>query len=157
MTPREHAYAVRLRWTGAALGPARTYAEYSREHELAIGDKPPLRASADPAFRGDASLYNPEELLVAALSSCHLLSYLAHCALAGLAVTAYDDDASGTMEERGGAGRFTRVVLRPHVVVDDDRVELARELHRAAHASCFIANSVNFPVECEALVERAGP
>ncbi len=151
---RTHAYDVALAWTGAAGGPTRAYASYSREHELAFAGKPSLRASADPAFRGDAGAYNPEELLVAALASCHMLSYLAHCALAGIAVVAYTDAARGEMEERGGAGAFVRVVLRPRVVVDDDRLERASELHHDAHASCFIANSVNFPVVCEPQIVR---
>jgi organic hydroperoxide reductase OsmC/OhrA len=156
VTGREHGYAVRVRWTGSTSGPTRSYAAYSREHELGFAGKPALRASADAAFRGDASAYNPEELLVAALSSCHLLSYLAICALEGIAVVAYADDASGTMMERGGAGRFALVTLRPHVVVDDDRLERARAIHHTAHESCFIANSVNFPVVCEPVVERLG-
>ena len=156
MTGREHGYAVRLRWTGAAHGPTRTYAAYSREHELDFAGRPALRASADAAFRGDPSAYNPEELLVAALSSCHMLSYLAICALEGIAIVAYTDSASGTMLERGGAGRFTLVTLRPHAIVDDDRLERARAIHHPAHESCFIANSVNFPVVCEPVVERLG-
>ncbi len=154
---RTHAYDVALAWTGATAGATRTYAGYSREHELAFPNKPSLRASADPAFRGDADAHNPEELLVAALASCHMLSYLASCALAGIAVVAYSDAARGEMEERGGAGAFVRVVLRPRVVVDDDRLERANELHRDAHAACFIANSVNFPVVCEPDVVRHAP
>jgi organic hydroperoxide reductase OsmC/OhrA len=153
---RSHAYAVRLAWTGAAAGPTRTYAGYSRDHEIASTGKPALRLSADPAFRGEAACYNPEELLVAALASCHMLSYLAYCALEGLAVVSYADEASGTMEETGGSGAFTRVTLRPRVVVDDDRLERARALHHDAHAACFIANSVNFPVVCEPEIGRHG-
>jgi len=146
---RAHRYEVRCAWTGAAAGPTLGYAGYSREHELAFDGKPSLRASSDPAFRGDTRLYNPEELLVAALSSCHMLSYLTFCALAKLAVVAYDDSAVGVMEERGGSGNFTLVTLRPRVVVADDRLDRARDLHREAHAACFIARSVNFPVVCE--------
>jgi organic hydroperoxide reductase OsmC/OhrA len=152
---RAHSYAVRLSWTGASAGTTRDYSAYSREHELIFAGKPSLRASADPAFRGDASAYNPEELLVAALSSCHMLSYLALCARDRIAVVAYDDDAAGTMEESGAGGRFTLVTLRPRVLVDDDRLDRARALHEAAHASCYIASSVNFPVTCDPLVERA--
>jgi organic hydroperoxide reductase OsmC/OhrA len=154
---RTHAYDVALAWTGAAAGATRTYAGYSREHELAFAGKPSLRASADPAFRGDAGAHNPEELLVAALASCHMLSYLAHCALAGIPVIAYTDAARGEMDERAGSGAFVRVVLRPRVVVDDDRLERANALHRDAHASCFIANSVNFPVVCEPEIVRYAP
>ena len=149
MSAREHAYAVGLRWSGAAAGPTAAYATYSREHELVFAGKPSLRASADPYFRGDAAGYNPEELLVAALASCHMLSYLALCALETLPVIAYEDAASGTMEEAGGAGRFTLVTLRPRVTVPADRIARARDLHHAAHGVCFVANSVNFPVACE--------
>ncbi len=154
---RTHVYEVSLAWTGASAGPTHTYAGYSREHELAFADKPSIRASADPAFRGDAAAHNPEDLLVAALASCHMLSYLACCALARIAVVAYTDAARGEMEERGGAGAFVRVVLRPRVVVDDDRLERANALHHDAHAACFIANSVNFPVVCEPEIVRYAP
>jgi organic hydroperoxide reductase OsmC/OhrA len=150
--PRLHRYEGRLVWTGAARGPIKTYASYSREYEVAFPGKPVLRGSADPAFRGDASLHNPEELLVAALSSCHCLSYLALAALAGIVVTAYEDAATGTMEETRGAGRFTDVLLRPTVTIASGApadVEKARALHEGAHATCFIAASVNFPVRCE--------
>ncbi len=150
MAARTHRYDCRLVWTGASQGPTRTYASYSRTYEVAFGDKPVLRGSADPAFRGDPALHNPEELLVAALSSCHCLSYLALAALANLAVVSYEDAASGTMEETRGAGKFTDVVLRPRVTIaaGGDAAK-ARALHEEAHATCFIAASVNFPVRCE--------
>jgi organic hydroperoxide reductase OsmC/OhrA len=145
-----HDYAATLVWTGARNGPTSSYQSYSREHEFQCGDKPPIRASADPHFRGDPALYNPEELLVASLSSCHLLSYLAECARAGVHVVAYEDHASGVMTMRDGRLRFTEVMLRPRVTVapgtDLDR---ARELHHPAHDDCYIANSVNFPVRHE--------
>jgi organic hydroperoxide reductase OsmC/OhrA len=147
--PRAHRYEGRLVWTGAARGPTRTYASYSREYEVAFEGKPVLRGSADPAFRGDASLHNPEELLVAALSSCHCLSYLALAALGGIVVTAYEDAATGTMEETRGAGRFKEVVLHPRVTIASGDPDKARALHEEAHATCFIAASVNFPVRCE--------
>jgi len=152
---RSHGYEVKVAWTGAAAGPTRTYAGYSREHTIACGNKPAFAASADRAFRGNPELPNPEELLVAALSSCHLLSYLAVCALEEIAVVSYEDEASGTMLETGGAGRFSRVTLRPRVTIEGDRIERALELHDVAHESCFIANSMNFPVECEPVVTRA--
>jgi organic hydroperoxide reductase OsmC/OhrA len=151
---RVHEYGVRLRWTGAAAGPAAAYAGYSRDHELDFEGKPSLAGSADPFFRGDAARYNPEELLVAALSACHMLGYLAFCALEGLAVVGYSDSASGSMNEGGGSGAFSRVTLRPRVVVDSDRLDRARALHRDAHAACFIANSVNFTVSCEPQIVR---
>ena len=157
MQTRTHAYTVDLRWPGAAAGPPRSYASFSREHELGFVGKPALRGSADPFFRGDAALYNPEEMLVAALASCHMLGYLAYCALDRLAVVAYEDAAHGTMSETNGSGTFTLVTLRPRVVIDDDRLERARDLHHDAHAACFIANSVNFPIVCEPEIVRFAP
>jgi organic hydroperoxide reductase OsmC/OhrA len=154
MKAREHAYDVEVDWTGAASGPTKTYDGYSRAHELRIDGKATIASSADPAFRGDSALHNPEQLLVAALASCHLLSYLALCAREGIAVVAYCDRATGTMIERAGVGRFTNVTLRPHVAIDDDRSDRARALHAAAHEQCFIANSVNFPVLCEPTIVR---
>ncbi|MBC5811241.1 MAG: OsmC family protein [Candidatus Eremiobacteraeota bacterium] len=151
---REHAYETRVVWSGASQGPTTSYAAYSRAHTIEADGKPSLAGSADPVFRGDASLWNPEEMLVAALSTCHLLSYLALCALEGIAVTAYRDRATGIMSEMSGAGKFVSVVLRPEVEIDDERVERATALHEKAHAQCFIANSVNFPVEHQAVVAR---
>ena len=93
----EHHFAARLLWTGAATGPTRTYEGYGRAWRAEVAGKPPLEGSADPVFRGDAARYNPEDLLVVALASCHMLSYLALCARAGIAVAVYEDQASGTM------------------------------------------------------------
>jgi organic hydroperoxide reductase OsmC/OhrA len=98
MKAREHAYRTSLTWTGATRGVTTSYAAYSREYRVAFDGKPVLNGSADPAFRGDPALYNPEELLVAALSACHLLTYLALCSLAGIEVVSYGDDACGRME-----------------------------------------------------------
>ncbi len=143
---RVHTYAIGLAWTGAANGPTQTYAGYSRTYEISIAGKPVLAGSADPLFRGDASRYNPEELLVAALASCHLLAYLALCSREGIAVVSYADSAKGAMSERGGVGHFTNVTLYPRVTIADDRIDRAYALHAIAHEECFIANSVNFPV-----------
>lgn len=148
-----HNYHATLVWTGARQGPTTSYEAYSREHELRIGDKPVLRSSADPHFRGDAALYNPEELLVASLSSCHLLSYLAECARGGVHVVAYEDRAEGTMAIKDGKMRFTEVRLRPRVTVAKGTdVAKASALHERAHEDCFIANSVNFPVRHDATI-----
>jgi organic hydroperoxide reductase OsmC/OhrA len=145
-----HLYTVALQWTGARVGPTTSYQSYSREYEFRCGDKAPIRGSADPHFRGDPTLYNPEELLVVALSTCHLLSYLAECARAGVQVTAYEDEAVGTMTIRDGRLRFTDVLLRPRVTLAKGaNVEKAHALHKAAHADCYIANSVSFPVRHE--------
>jgi organic hydroperoxide reductase OsmC/OhrA len=152
--PRIHEYNVAVNWTGAASGPTSSYAAYSREYEIVIPGKPTLIGSADPAFRGDAAHHNPEELLVAALSTCHMLSYLALCALEKLSVTKYADNAAGMMTEEGGSGRFVSVSLTPVVTIDDDRLELAMELHHRAHETCFIANSVNFMITMQPTVSN---
>lgn len=150
---RDHGYRLRVVWTGAAAGPTRDYKGYSREYRVEIAGKPVLAASADAAFLGDPSLYNPEDLLLAALSGCHLLTYLALCVRAGIQVVAYEDDAAGTMVLEGGGGRFTEVTLRPRVVIAAaEDLERARALHAKAHGDCFIANSVKFPVRHHAEV-----
>jgi organic hydroperoxide reductase OsmC/OhrA len=153
---REHSYLVATTWTGASDGPTRTYKGYSRTYRQDFGDKLELTGSADPAFLGDASLVNPEELLVASLSSCHMLSYLAWCALEGVEVVAYEDSAEGLMAEQHGAGEFKRVTLHPRITVAAGTdVDKARALHAKAHEVCFIARSVNFPVEHEAEIHVA--
>jgi len=151
-----HDYAVHLVWTGAREGPTRDYASYSRTYTLAIDGKPTLTATADPTFGGDPALHNPEDLLVASLAGCHMLTYLALCARAKIAVTAYEDAASGTMVVEGGGGHFTDVTLRPRVTVAAGTdVEKARALHEPAHRHCFIAASVNFPVRHQAEITVA--
>ena len=143
----QHEYSSSLIWTGAKAGPTVSYQSYSREYEYRCGDKNWTRGSADPQFRGDGTLYNPEELLVVALSTCHLLSYLALAARARLPVVAYEDAARGVMQSVDGVVRFTDVLLSPRVTIaaGADSAK-ALELHHAAHAECYIANSVNFPV-----------
>lgn len=143
-----------MTWTGN-LGPGTTgYREYARSHEVTAEGKPAIAGSSDPAFRGDPKRWNPEELLLAALSQCHLLSYLHLCAVAGVVVTEYVDQPVGTMTEGGaGGGRFTEVVLRPRVTVAaPEMADKAKELHAEAHEKCFIASSVNFPVRHEPVV-----
>ena len=109
-------------------------------------------------FRGDASRYNPEELLVAALSSCHMLAYLHLCAVLGIIVEDYKDEAEGVMAESAdGSGRFTSAVLHPVIAISGGDPNVARELHDEAHRMCFIANSVNFPVRHEATITVAPP
>jgi len=151
----EHRYETRLSWADPAgtVDPR----SYTREHEVVAPGRPVLVGTADKPFRGDPALWNPELLLLAALSGCHLLSYLSFCARAGVVVTAYADAASGTMRQEGMGGRFTEVVLRPEVVVADASMrEQAEALHAPAHDACFIASSVNFPVRHAATVLVAG-
>ena len=143
---REHHFACRVRWTGAAQGPTRSYDAYSRDWRVEVEGKPALDGSSDAAFRGDPAKHNPEDLLVAALAGCHLLSYLALCARAGIEVLDYQDQASGRMTIKDGRMRFTEVTLAPEVTIGAGDLEQARALHEEAHAHCFIANSVNFPV-----------
>lgn len=144
---KEHHYALRLRWTGNKGEGTTGYKAYDRAYEVSIDGKPDLPGSADPAFLGDPSRYNPEDLLVASLSACHMLWYLHLCADAGIVVTDYRDDASGTMQQESGGAQFTSVVLKPKVTIraggDTDKAE---KLHERANALCFIARSVNFPV-----------
>jgi len=149
---KSHRYQLRLDWIGARQGPTQNYETYSREFRVEISGKPALIGSADPAFRGDAGLYNPEEMLVAALSSCHMLSYLALCVRSRIAVVAYTDTASGTMSDKTPHRMgFTEVMLHPRVVIAASAdAAKAKALHEQAHKLCFIANSVNFPVHHEA-------
>ncbi|GAA4450045.1 OsmC family protein [Phytohabitans houttuyneae] len=147
---RTHTYEVAVRWTGNRGTGTSGYRDYGRDHDVETDGRPGIEGSSDPAFRGDKSRWNPELLLVAALSECHLLSYLHHCAVSGVVVTGYTDAALGTMEQEGNGGRFTEVVLRPRITVaSPDMVEAAVRLHEDAHRDCFIASSVNFPVRHE--------
>jgi organic hydroperoxide reductase OsmC/OhrA len=143
-----HQYQVSLRWLGNRGSGTSGYRNYDRTHEVLGTGKTPIPGSSDPAFRGEADRWNPEELLVAALSQCHMLAYLHLASSAGVVVTEYTDTASGTLAlDTGGAGHFTSAVLRPVVTVTQPAMrERAQELHDDAHALCFIARSVNFPV-----------
>ena len=147
----EHRYPLTATWTGDRGSGTSGYRDYDRSVTLSIAGKPDLAASSDKPFRGDPSRWNPEDLLLAALAECHLLSYLHACVTAGVVVVAYEDEAAGTMVEDGrGGGAFTEVVLRPRVTVADEAMrEAALAAHDQAHAWCFIANSVNFPVRHE--------
>jgi organic hydroperoxide reductase OsmC/OhrA len=155
---REHRYSVSVTWTGNLRNGTSGHREYSRDYDIGVEGKAVIHGSADPAFRGDRSRWNPEELRVASLSACHKLWYLHLAAEAGIVVTTYADRAEGAMEVgRDGVGRFKRVVLRPTVTLTPGSdVERARALHKPAHEKCFIANSVNFPVECEPEIAAAG-
>ncbi|MEO6454623.1 MAG: OsmC family protein [Ginsengibacter sp.] len=144
----QHNYNLILKWTGNKGTGTSNYRAYERSHTIIIDHKAELLASSDPVFRGDKTRHNPEELLLAALSSCHLLSYLHLCAVAGVIVVDYIDNAAGIMVETpNGGGHFTEVTLNPYVTVTENlMIEKANELHTKANELCFIANSVNFPV-----------
>ncbi len=151
---KHHSYSVATVWTGNDGLGTENYRAYRRDHEISAPGKPLIPCSSDPNFRGDKTRYNPEELLLASLSACHMLWYLHLSSEAGLVVINYQDQAEGTMvESEDGGGRFTQVTLRPVVTFAGNKdTELATTLHERAHHLCFIANSVNFPVVCEPVI-----
>lgn len=146
---KQHHYQAGIRWTGNRGEGTSNYKAYGRDHVISIPGKPDIEGSSDPAFRGDAGRYNPEELLLAAISACHMLWYLHLCAEAGVVVLNYMDKANALMQEdETGMGRFTEATLSPFVTVADQHMTgKAMTLHHEAHRFCFIANSVNFPVK----------
>ncbi len=152
---KEHTYAVSMKWTGNDGPGTSHYKSYRRDHVYSAPGKPDIPGSSDPHFRGDGSRYNPEELLVAALSSCHLLWYLHLCAVNGVVVVEYEDKAIGVMQENtDGSGQFLGVDLYPKVkIAAGSDLEKAAALHDEVHHLCFIARSVNFPVHSHATVE----
>jgi organic hydroperoxide reductase OsmC/OhrA len=154
----EHHYALTVTWTGNTGDGTAAYRGYRRTHTVTAEGPPELLGSADRTFHGDRERWNPEQLLLAALAQCHMLSYLHVCVDAGVVVTHYVDTATGSMRtDTEGSGRFTEVVLHPVVTVAaDSMVEPAAAAHRRAHELCFIANSVNFRVRHEPVVEAAG-
>jgi len=148
---KQHGYEVRVEWIGNDGEGTKTYKSYRRDHTITCDGKAQIHGSSDPNFRGDPSRYNPEELLVASLASCHMLWYLHLCAVNRVVVVEYKDAPAGTMlEDRDGSGRFAQVTLHPTVTIENGcSVERAGALHEEAHRYCFIANSVNFPVRVE--------
>lgn len=145
---KEHHYSTTVNWTGNTGKGTSDYKGYERNHTIQSIGKTVIDGSSDPSFRGDKTKYNPEELLVASLSTCHMLWYLHVCSEAGVVVVDYSDNAKGTMiETADGGGRFAEVTLYPSVTVADaSMIEKANELHHKANRFCFIANSCNFPV-----------
>ncbi len=125
------------------------YRAYDRNHEILIEGKATLLGSADPSFHGDKTVHNPEDLLLASLSACHMMSYLHVCVKAGIVVTDYIDNATGIMTvNKDGSGQFIEVTLNPAVIIADEmHLAKANESHHEANKLCFIANSVNFPVK----------
>jgi organic hydroperoxide reductase OsmC/OhrA len=151
---RTHEYTAEVRWTGNRGTGTSGYRDYDRAHDVSAEGKPAIAGSSDPAFRGDRARWNPEELLVAALAQCHMLWFLHLAAVSGVVVTDYVDRPEGTMlEQDDGAGQFTRVVLKPEVTVTGAAMrEHSQHLHEQAHANCYVARSVNFPVVHEPTV-----
>ena len=157
MTAQSHQYTTRLVWTGNTGQGTAGYTGYGRDYTVAVDGKPDLYGSSDPAFRGDPSRHNPEDLFVASLSACHMLFFLSLAARQGIRVLAYEDDAQGTMVTDGdGGGKFDEVVLRPRVTIaEGSDAELVAQLHVMAHERCFIANSCNFTIRHEATMRVA--
>jgi organic hydroperoxide reductase OsmC/OhrA len=145
---REHQYSLTVKWTGNRGTGTSAYRAYNRSHLLQAENKPGISCSSDPAFSGDPSKYNPEELLVASISACHMLWFLHLCSESGVVVTDYYDNARGTMQETaGGGGHFSTVDLYPTVTVTESAmIGKMDSLHSRANQLCFIANSVNFPI-----------
>jgi organic hydroperoxide reductase OsmC/OhrA len=150
----EHRYDVAVRWTGNLGEGTSGYRGYSRAHVVSTAGRPDIAGSSDPTFRGETDRWNPEQLLVAALSQCHMLWYLHLASSAGVVVVDYLDEAVGVMiEGEDGGGQFGEVLLRPSVTVTEERmVERALAKHGEVGAKCFIARSVNFPVRHEPTV-----
>lgn len=145
---KEHHYRLSVSWTGNKGAGTSSYTAYERSHVISAENKPDILASSDPAFRGDPARYNPEELLLASLSGCHMLWFLHLCAENGIVVTAYTDQPEGTLAmHENGSGQFAEVSLHPQVTVTEkSMLEKLGALHEKAHQYCFIAKSVNFPV-----------
>lgn len=150
----EHRYELTSTWTGNRGTGTSGIRDYDRAITVDVAGKPTMLASSDTPFRGDPERWNPEDMLLAALSECHLLSYLHACVVAGVVVVSYRDRATALMREDGrGGGAFVEAVLHPEVVVADAAmIEAAMAAHEQANAWCFIANSVNFPVRHDPVV-----
>jgi organic hydroperoxide reductase OsmC/OhrA len=146
---KEHHYKATIHWTGNKGTGTSSYRNYERSHTINIENKTIIEGSSDPAFRGDKTKHNPEDMLLSSLSSCHMLWYLHFCSEAGIIVTDYTDEVTGIMAETSdGSGQFTSVTLHPSVTVtEESMIEKANELHHKANEFCFIAKSVNFPVK----------
>lgn len=147
-----HWYGVQVAWTGNRGAGTATYAGYARDHTISAPQKAAISGSSDPAFRGDRTRYNPEELLVASASACHMLTYLHLCAVNKVVVLRYEDQCTGEMQVGGdGSGAFVRIDLRPEITVSREAdVKLAEALHEQAHQICFIANSLKTPLHIHA-------
>lgn len=146
----EHHYNLKATWEGNKGEGTKNVRAYDRSHTVTIAGKPQLFLTTDNAPVGDKNKLNPEDLLVTSVSSCHMLSYLYVCALEGIVITSYEDNATGTMiEHKEGGGNFKEVTLNPvFTVAEESMKQRAIELHHKAHEICYIANSVNFEVKC---------
>ena len=153
---KEHAYTATVRWTGNQGEGTTDYKVYTRDYDIICDGKPVIKGSADPGYLGDAARHNPEDMLLASLSACHMLWYLHLCAVSKVVVTDYEDRAEGVMETNpDGSGAFTRATLKPRITITPESdAATAEALHEKANALCFIARSVNFPITHEAEITR---
>ena len=146
---KKHRYEIKIEWTGNQGEGTRDYKSYNRNHEISGQEKyKEILASSDPSFLGDSSRYNPEELFLSSISSCHMLWYLHLCAVNKIVITNYVDYATGIMEEEeGGSGKFKEVTLHPEITIKNKGfIKKAESLHSEANRLCFIANSCNFKI-----------
>ncbi|MGD9691899.1 MAG: OsmC family protein [Phycisphaerales bacterium] len=154
---RGHEYNAKLVWEGDEKVGTLDYSAYSRQYRVEFAGKPRMTGTADPMFKGDPKIHNPEDMFLASIAGCHMLSYLALCAKYKVNVLAYEDDVWAKLELSGGGGKFTEVVLRPKVrVAAGTDVEKAKSLHDGAHHICFIANSCSVPIRVEAEIVVGG-
>lgn len=158
MPKKDHQYHATLEWQDEAGSGTQRYDGYSRSFQARLPGKPTLEGSADPAFHGDCARHNPEDMLLVAVASCHMLSFLALCARGQVDVRSYVDNAAGSMTmQADGGGRFTSIVLNPRVrLANATQQMLAAELHGEAHRLCFIANSCNFPIKVQPEFDEIG-
>lgn len=151
---KSHTYQCSVEWTGNVGVGTETYTSYSRSHTISSQSKDPIHCSSDPMFRGDATKYNPEELFLSSISSCHMLWNLHLCADAKIIVTEYIDNCEGVLKlDENSLGKFESVTLKPIITITDkSKIEKAKELHTLAHKFCFIAQSLKVVVSIEPII-----
>jgi len=156
MAGKEHRYRPVITWTGNTGEGTASYKAYERAHLISAPGKADIAGSSDKTFRGDAACWNPEEMLVASASTCHMLWYLHLCAVNGVVVLDYRDEPEGLMiEQADGSGAFARIVLRPRIkLAAASSEDKARALHHDAHSMCFVANSLKCEIATEPMFSR---
>ncbi|MBX9889233.1 MAG: OsmC family protein [Flavobacteriaceae bacterium] len=153
----KHFFKAKLNWSSKEQPTPSATKMYTKSHSIVIEEKEMMQVSAAKAFKGDPSLYNPEDLLLSSVVSCHMMSYLYVCQQNGIEVLSYQDNAEATLEVLdNGSGRFIEVRLFPKVIISNkEQIAQAIHLHKEANKLCFIANSCNFPIvhqaNCEAV------
>lgn len=157
MSTKTHKYNTQITWTGNLGEGTKRYNSYTRHFDIKCEGKPTISGSADPAYLGDATCWNPEELLLASLSACHKLFYLHLCSQAGIVVTSYIDNAEAILEvDESGGGSFVSAILCPEVTISEESdTKTAEKIHGDISKYCFIANSINFPVSISPTINSA--